>query len=125
MHLQQAAVYIMHTYLILLKVAHQELQMSTMVNYSNLTVTFNAGDAVDINIQRSLGSIGNYYAGDELLPLELSGLNPVIDLNEGHTAAQAMNVLQTLGNLAQFRADAAQIPLELTYGNNQLLNMNE
>ena len=58
-----------------------------MVNYSPQPVTFNPGDAVDINVQRSLGSIGSYYAGDELLPLELSGLNPVIDLNEGHAAA--------------------------------------
>ena len=96
-----------------------------LVNYSPQTVKFNPGDAVDINIQRSLGSIGDYYAGDRLLPLELSGLNPVIDLNEDHAAAQSMNVQQTLGNLAQFRADAAQIPFELTNGNNQLLNMNE
>ncbi len=38
-----------------------------LVNYSPQTVTFNAGDAVDINIQRSLGSIGDYYAGDETI----------------------------------------------------------
>ena len=55
----------------------------------------------------------------------MSGLNPVIDLNEDHAAAQSMNVQQTLGNLAQFKADAAQIPFELTNGNNQLLNMND
>src|SRR5688500_9904592 len=98
-----------------------------LVNYSPQPITFNPGDAVDINIQRSLGSIGDYYAGDRLLPLELSGLNPVIDLNEDHEAAgeEEMNVQQTLGNLAQFRADAAQLPFELTNGNNQLLNMNE
>jgi hypothetical protein len=97
-----------------------------LVNYSPDPVTFNPGDAVDINIQRSLGSIGSFYAGDELLPLELSGNNKVIDLNEDHAAAEVeMNAQKTLGNLAQFKADAALIPLELTYGNNQLLNMNE
>ena len=54
-----------------------------LVNYSPNTVEFNPGDAVDINIQRTLGSIGNYYEGDQLLPLELAGgNNPVIDLNE-------------------------------------------
>jgi hypothetical protein len=53
-----------------------------LVNYSPNTVRFNPGDAVDVNIQRTLGSIGNYYEGDQLLPLELEGNNPVIDLNE-------------------------------------------
>jgi len=97
-----------------------------LVNYSPEPITFNPGDAVDINIQRSLGSIEDYYAGDELLPLELSGLNPVIDLNEDHAAAEEeMNVQQTLGNLAQFRADAAQFPSEVTNGNNQLLDLND
>ncbi len=74
-----------------------------LVNYSPQPITFNPGDAVDINIQRSLGSIGSYYAGNELLPLELSGLNPVIDLNEGHEteAQEEMNVQQTLGNEVQ------------------------
>lgn len=54
-----------------------------LVNYSPNTVEFNPGDAVDVNIQRTLGSIGNYYEGDQLLPLDLAGgNNPVIDLNE-------------------------------------------
>jgi hypothetical protein len=54
-----------------------------LVNFSEETVEFNPGDAVDVNVQRSLGSIGNYYEGDPLLPLELAGgNNPVIDLNE-------------------------------------------
>ena len=54
-----------------------------LVNYSPNTVRFNPGDAVDVNIQRTLGSIGNYYEGDQLLPLDLAGgNNPVIDLNE-------------------------------------------
>ena len=54
-----------------------------LVNFSEETVEFNPGDAVDINIQRTLGSIGDYYEGDALLPLELAGENnPVIDLNE-------------------------------------------
>jgi hypothetical protein len=54
-----------------------------LVNFSDETVDFNPGDAVDVNIQRTLGSIGDYYEGDRLLPLELAGgNNPVIDLNE-------------------------------------------
>jgi hypothetical protein len=54
-----------------------------LVNFSGEDVNFNPGDVVDINIQRSLGNIGNYYEGDTLLPLELAGgNNPVIDLNE-------------------------------------------
>jgi len=53
-----------------------------LVNYSPNMVEFNPGDAVDINIQRTLGSIGNYYEDDPLRPLELEGNNPVIDLNE-------------------------------------------
>lgn len=54
-----------------------------LVNYSPNTVEFNPGDAVDVNVQRSLGNIGDYYLDDQLLPLDLvGGNNKVIDLNE-------------------------------------------
>jgi hypothetical protein len=98
-----------------------------LVNYSNRTVTFNAGDAVDINIQRSLGNIGNFYEGDVLLPLQLSGSNPVIDLNEQHeeAAADDMNVQQALDNFLEFTADDGNLPFELANGNNQIFNLNE
>jgi hypothetical protein len=73
-----------------------------LVNYSPNNVTFNAGDAVDINIQRSLGNIGNFYEGNVLLPLQLSGSNPVIDLNEGHVSAslaqEGISAQQSLSN---------------------------
>lgn len=95
-----------------------------LVNYSPDPVKFNAGDAVDINIQRSLGNIGEYYAGDEKLPLELTGNNPVIDLNEEHDAEDA-NVQQTLSNLIPLNADDVNLPFELTNGNNQIFNLNE
>ena len=54
-----------------------------LVNYSHNPIAFNPGDAVDINIQRTLGNIGDFYEGDVLLPLQLAGgNNKVIDLNE-------------------------------------------
>jgi hypothetical protein len=54
-----------------------------LVNYSPNPIAFNPGDAVDINIQRTLGNIGDFYEGDVLLPLQLAGgNNKVIDLNE-------------------------------------------
>ena len=102
-----------------------------LVNYSPQPIIFNPGDAVDINVQRSLGSIGSYYAGNELLPLELSGLNPVIDLNEGHaTAAQeVISAQQTLGNEVQDKNSAYNVLrlLELGGGEeiNKLLDINE
>jgi hypothetical protein len=99
-----------------------------LVNYSNRTVTFNAGDAVDINIQRSLGNIGNFYEGNVLLPLQLSGSNPVIDLNEQHeevAAPQDVNVQQMLGKLGEFIDDDADLPFELANGNNQIFNLDE
>ena len=98
-----------------------------LVNFSPGNVTFNAGDAVDVNVQRTLGSIGNYYAGDVKLPLELAeGNNPVLDLN-AHVAATAnnVNVQQTLNDLVQLNADYMKSPFELTAGNNQILNLNE
>ncbi|MGZ5548475.1 MAG: hypothetical protein ACXWFZ_11055 [Nitrososphaeraceae archaeon] len=107
-----------------------------MINISPQNVTFNPGDAVDINVQRSLGSIGDYYEGDEKLPIDLvneyinEGINnKVIDLNEEHVAAAAaannVNVQQTLSNLGQLNADYMKSPFELTGGNNQILNLNE
>ena len=57
-HLQQAAVYIMHTIPDPLEGGSPRITDVDLVNYSPQTVTFNPGDAVDINIQRSLGSIG-------------------------------------------------------------------
>ena len=98
-----------------------------LVNFSPGNVTFNPGDAVDVNIQRTLGSIGNFYADDVLLPLELAGgNNPVLDLNEHEEAtANNVNAQQTLNNLVQLNADYMKSPFELTNGNNQILNFNE
>lgn len=98
-----------------------------MVNFSPNNVTFNPGDAVDVNVQRTLGSIGNYYAGDVLLPLQLAGgNNRVLDLNEhGAEEANNVNVQQNLGNLVQLNADYMKSPFELANGNNQILNLNE
>ena len=98
-----------------------------LVNFSPNPVAFNPGDAVDVNIQRTLGSIGNFYAGDVLLPLELAGgNNPVLDLNEHEEAtANNVNAQQTLNNLVQSNADYMKSPFELTNGNNQILNLNE
>jgi len=39
-----------------------------LVNDSEETVEFNQGDAVDVNVQRTLGSIGHPFEGDTLLP---------------------------------------------------------
>src|SRR5688500_2095296 len=86
-----------------------------LVNYSPNNVTFNAGDAVDVNIQRSLGNIGDFYAGNVLLPLELAGgNNPVLDLNE-HEEANIQQ--QFVSNLESLKANAG--------GNNPVLDLNE
>jgi hypothetical protein len=57
-----------------------------LVNYSDEPVTFNAGDAVDMNVQRVLGSVGKYYEGNVILPGQIPqlfpGLNPVFNLND-------------------------------------------
>jgi hypothetical protein len=56
-----------------------------LVNFRNEPITFNAGDVVDISIQRVLGNIADAsYEGDTKLPLELAGNpdNPVFDLND-------------------------------------------
>ena len=102
-----------------------------LVNYSPIPIVFNAGDAVDINVQRSLGNIGNYYENNVLLPLQLSGLNPVIDLNQHEEAqdandeAQDANVQQTQGNQIQNYANDVILPPELSAGDNKVLNVND
>ena len=100
-----------------------------LVNFSPEPVAFNPGDAVDVNIQRTLGNIGDYYADDVLLPLQLAGgNNKVIDLNEEEheeAAANNANVQQTLGNLVQFNANDVKLPHESTGENNKVFNFNE
>lgn len=99
-----------------------------LVNFSPEPVVFNPGDAVDVNIQRTLGNIGDYYADDVLLPLQLAGgNNKVIDLNEEEheEAANNTNVQQTLGNLVQFNANDVKLPYESTGENNKVFNFNE
>lgn len=57
-----------------------------LVNFSGEDVTFNPGDVVDMNVQRTLGNIEQYYENDPLLPLDLPNQpinnNPVFDLND-------------------------------------------
>ena len=57
-----------------------------LVNYSGEDVVFNAGDAVDMNVQRTLGTIEDFYEGNVILPTdiptEFPGLNPVFNLND-------------------------------------------
>ncbi len=56
-----------------------------LVNYgSQGLVEFNPGDVVDINVQRSLGSIANYYDDNnaQQLPGDLTGNNEVFNLND-------------------------------------------
>ena len=106
-----------------------------LVNISPNNVTFNPGDAVDINVQRSLGNIGDYYEGDVKLPIDLvneyinEGINnKVIDLNEEHeeeATANNVNAQQTLGNLVQFNANDVKLPHESLGENNKVFNFNE
>jgi hypothetical protein len=53
-----------------------------LINCSEDPVTFNPGDAVDMNVQRTLGSIEDFYEGDKLLPGCDLGPNPVFNLND-------------------------------------------
>ena len=54
-----------------------------LVNYDDTNpVEFNDGDIVDINVQRVLGSIGSAPYNSPQLPGDLSGFNPVFDLND-------------------------------------------
>ena len=55
------------------------------VNLSSSPIEFNGGDAVDINVQRSLGSIvSQSYEGDTKLPSTIKHGNPVFDLNDNN-----------------------------------------
>ena len=53
-----------------------------LVNYGEDPIQFNDGDVVDVNTQRVLGSIGSAPYNSPQLPVDLSGLNPVFDLND-------------------------------------------
>jgi hypothetical protein len=55
-----------------------------LINLSGADITFNAGDIVDINVQRVLGKISDMpYSGEDLkLPSVLTHGNPVFDLND-------------------------------------------
>jgi hypothetical protein len=53
-----------------------------LVNLSGGPVSFNPGDAVDINIQRVLGSISDVPYDEMQLPADLTHGNPVYDLND-------------------------------------------
>jgi hypothetical protein len=98
-----------------------------LVNYSPNPVAFNPGDAVDVNVQRTLGNIGNYYADNVLLPLQLAGgHNKVIDLNEHEaTTANNINTQQTLSDLVQFNEDDVKSLHESLAENNKIFNFNK
>ena len=53
-----------------------------LINLSGQDVEFNAGDVVDINVQRVLGSIASAGYEEMQLPGELTHGNPVFDLND-------------------------------------------
>jgi hypothetical protein len=54
-----------------------------LINLSGETLTFNPGDVVDLNVQRTLGDISdNSYEDDVKLPSEIMHGNPVFDLND-------------------------------------------
>ena len=98
-----------------------------LVNYSPNPVAFNPGDAVDVNVQRTLGNIDNYYADNVLLPLQLAGgHNKVIDLNEhAATTANNINTQQTLSDLVQFNEDDVKSLHESLAENNKIFNFNK
>jgi hypothetical protein len=53
-----------------------------LINLSGENVSFNPGDAVDINVQRVLGSIADAPYEEMQLPADLTHGNPVFDLND-------------------------------------------
>jgi hypothetical protein len=53
-----------------------------LINLSGSNVTFNPGDAADINVQRVLGSIASVPYTETQLPGDLEHGNPVYDLND-------------------------------------------
>jgi hypothetical protein len=52
---------------------------------SGQSITFNAGDIVDVNVQRVLGDIGDAPYDEMKLPASLTHGNPVFDLNDDRT----------------------------------------
>jgi hypothetical protein len=54
-----------------------------LVNLSGQDVSFAPGDAVDINVQRVLGSMADAPYKDMQLPADIAHGNPVFDLNDG------------------------------------------
>jgi hypothetical protein len=53
-----------------------------LINLSGQSITFNPGDAVDINVQRVLGSISDAPYDEMKLPGSLTHGNPIFDLND-------------------------------------------
>jgi hypothetical protein len=53
-----------------------------LVNLSEEDVTFSAGDIVDVNVQRVLGSIADAPYDEMQLPANITHGNPVFDLND-------------------------------------------
>ena len=53
-----------------------------LVNLSGGPVSFNPGDAVDINVQRVLGSISDVPYDEMQLPANVTHGNPIFDLND-------------------------------------------
>jgi hypothetical protein len=64
-----------------------------LINFSGTNITFNTGDVVDISVQRVLGSMQSVPYEDGTLPGELSGFNPVFDLNDTDTSNDGMGVI--------------------------------
>jgi hypothetical protein len=53
-----------------------------LINLSGQSITFNAGDVVDVNVQRVLGNISDAPYDKPQLPGELTHGNTVYDLND-------------------------------------------
>jgi hypothetical protein len=53
-----------------------------LINLSTQDLTFDAGDVVDISVQRVLGNIGESPYTEMQLPGNLTQGNPVFDLND-------------------------------------------
>ncbi|MCI0560674.1 MAG: hypothetical protein MN733_19490 [Nitrososphaera sp.] len=68
-----------------------------LINLSGEDVTFNPGDAVDINVQRVLGSIGDAPYDEMQLPGELTHGNPVFDLNDENMDNDGLGFLHEEG----------------------------
>lgn len=56
----------------------------TLINLTDQPVEFNGGDVVVFNVFNVLGTIGNYYAQQDMmqLPTDIEHGNPVYDLND-------------------------------------------